>query len=90
MPATREIRVLPIVRYMITDWDGKSSRPSGLFDTAGQANRIGHAIAYEARLQAGAEVEFEPARALKIDVLRKPGQPRPLVNYVLREVAEAG
>lgn len=89
----REIRVKPVVRYLLTDFiaigDKRTHEPLGEFSSASAANRIGAALAYQARLQAGATVVYEPARTLRIDAVRGPGQPHPAVRWELREVTSA-
>ncbi len=88
----REIRVRPIVRYALTDYsvdgDIRRSVPLGEYDNVASANRVGAALAFEARVRDQATATFEPARALRIDAVRAPASPHPAVRWELREVAE--
>lgn len=88
----REIRVRPIVRYTVTDFeefsDGtKRSTSLGLYDNASAANRVAQALAYQARVGADQRVAYEPVRALRIDHVAGPRQPHAAVRWELREVA---
>jgi hypothetical protein len=91
----REIRVRPVVRYLVTEYlDAgdqyrRGTTQLGEFENVSSANRLASALAYQSRLQDEAETVFEPARSLRIEVERGRGQPRPPVTYLLREVADA-
>lgn len=86
--AYREIRVRPVVRYIITDYtsdeqaNAHSSVGLGMFDNAETANQVARAVANEE----GEDVVFEPARQLKIDWLRGPGEPKDAIRWELSEV----
>jgi len=92
MSIYREIRVRPVVRYVITEFlDDESRRGSsqiGEFNSASVANAIGDALAYRSRMLEKSHVTFEPTRPLRIDAIRGEGKPRPSVEYRLREVNE--
>ncbi len=97
----REIRVRPVVRYIVTDFEcsddmrSQSSTSLGLFDNAKLANRVAEAVVDDARAHTDQSVEFEPARQLKIEWLRGPGEPKEairweLIDQEIREVCERG
>ena len=80
----REIRVRPVVRYIITEYnrDGnsaRSNRTGAEFSNVNDANRIAELIAEPGDV-------LEPARALKIDWQRGPGEPKEAIKWVLSEV----
>lgn len=83
-----EIRVRPVVRYIVTeyiaddDMRNGSSSGYGTFDNVHDANRVASALAAEA----GETVNLEPARALKIDWLRGPDEPKEAIRWELSEV----
>jgi hypothetical protein len=79
----REIRVRPVVRYIITEYhhDENSAGSQGVsaeFSNVHDANKI-------AEMLAEPGVVFEPARGLKIDWQRGPGEPRDAIKWVLSE-----
>lgn len=81
----REIRVRPVVRYIVTDYTlddtSSSSVALGEFDNAAAANRIGALVAGDV----GQDAVFEPARQLRIDWLRGPGEPKEAIRWELSE-----
>jgi hypothetical protein len=92
--AYHEIRVKPIVRYQISDYEvvGNTRKSVALLicESAGAANRVASAIARAARMDNAGDVLFEPVRPLRIDVMRGPGNPRAATYYELREASEPG
>lgn len=95
----REVRVRPVVRYVVTYFEmeedgasvGRSSVAYGTFDNVRQANIVGEAIANrENSLDKNAvrDVVFEPARGLKINWLRGPGEPQEAIRWELTEIEE--
>jgi hypothetical protein len=92
--AYREIRVRPVVRYIVTDYscdddaNTQSSVALGIFDNASLANRVGEAVASSTQSPeyGGTPVIFEPARQLKIDWLRASGDPKEAIRWELSEV----
>lgn len=84
----REVRVRPVVRYIVTDYELEDDGPNqsqrstayGVFDNVEAANRAGRAIAAETP---GAV--FEPARALRIHWIRGPGEPKENIRWELSE-----
>lgn len=99
MPTYREVRVRPVVRYIVTFFEmddddqnvGQQSIQYGIFDNVDQANIVGEAVAMrENRLDKNAvsEVVFEPARRLKIDWLRGPGESKEAIRWELSEVED--
>lgn len=91
----REIWVRPVVRYLVTEYvdDGeqryRGTTEVGEFQSVAVANRLASALAYQSRLRDEAETRFEPARGLRVEIVRGQGKPRPPVTYVLKEVADA-
>lgn len=85
----REIRVRPVVRYVLTQYDTAARGPvtMGEFDNAVAANVLAGALAHQARAVSQSPVEIELCRPLRIDVIRGAGQPRPAVRYELRDHA---
>ena len=83
-----EIRVRPVVRYIVTEYKADddmrnaSSSPFGVFDSVHDANRVAEAMA----VQAGDGVNVEPARALRIDWNREPGAPKESIWWTLHEI----
>ena len=91
--AYREIRVRPVVRYVVTDYtagDDNStaqSIPFGEFDNVERANVVAYALAEaEAAANGSPEPVVEPARKLRIEWLRGPGEPKEAIRWELREV----
>lgn len=82
----REIRVRPVVRYIVTDFQcdddmkNAQSQGYGIFENAHDANKIGELLAEETDA-----CVFEPVRPLKIDWLRGPNEPLESIRWVLEE-----
>ncbi len=83
----REIRVRPVVRYIVTDYqrDDDSLQPPqsqayGEFDNVGAANCVGQALA-----TATPGAIFESARMLRIHWLRGPGEPQQNIRWELED-----
>lgn len=78
-----EVRVRPVVRYVVTrfrsdhDTNRQSSEALGEYDNVLAANTVASVLAYSD----GAV--FEPARRLKIDWLRGPGEPPEAIRWEL-------
>jgi hypothetical protein len=92
MSSYREIRVRPVVRYVVTDFtcdeDYKNQRsiPYGEFDNVDRANAVAHALAEAETIADGfLDIVVEPARKLRIDWLRGPGEPREAIRWELSE-----
>jgi hypothetical protein len=90
----REIRVRPVVRYIVTDftcdddYGNQRSIPFGEFDNVDRANVVAYALAEaEAAANGTKETVVEPARKLRIDWLRGPGEPKEAIRWELTEVA---
>lgn len=92
--AFREIRVRPVVRYIVTDYNeddaGKhTSIEFGQFDNVHRANVVAYAMAEAEAMVDGTSpklgVIVEPARALKIHWLRGPGEPKEAIRWELVE-----
>lgn len=94
----REVRVRPVVRYIVTLFeqvsdegacDGQNSQPLGEFDNVESANNVGAALwrdyMREAETKPDRVTVFEPARKLRIDWLRGPGEPQEAIRWVLTE-----
>lgn len=76
-----EIRVRPVVRYIVTEYKSDdelntaSSASLGEFENVRNANRVGQILAETLSAQyesEGGRVVFEPARSLRIEWLRAP------------------
>lgn len=88
-----EVRVRPVVRYIITEFtsdeNGQSSTALGEFENVRAANRIGELVANSLNgppeMSGKSSVVFEPARALKIDWIRDPGEPKEAIRWQLSE-----
>ena len=84
----REIRVRPVVRYIVTDFScdddygSQSSTQFGVFDNVESANTVAYALAADEP----AKIVVEPARKLRIDWLRGPGEPQEAIRWELTEV----
>lgn len=87
----REIRVNPVVRYVVTDWlEGRGARDVGEFASAELANQYAADRCFALRVRdAQSGVSLDPARQLRIDTIRAPGSPKPPTRWELREVARA-
>lgn len=90
----REIRVRPVVRYVVTDftcdddYGSQKSVPFGEFDNVDRANVVAYALAEaEAAANGTPMCVVEPARKLRIDWLRGPGEPKEAIRWELTEVA---
>jgi len=87
-----EIRVRPVVRYVLTDFTAsddmreQSSVALGTFDNAALANRVGDAVVGDLRRHTDQPIVFEPARQLKIHWLRGPDEPKEAIRWELEEV----
>jgi len=111
MSVYREVRVRPVVRYIVTlfemgeenynekqnECDIKESSmiqhsvQYGVFDNVDQANIVGRAIAdMENAMDKNAvsDVVFEPARRLRIDWIRGPGEPQDAIRWELSEIGD--
>src|ERR1700733_14197336 len=100
MSIYREVRVRPVVRYIVTYYEledegpsqGSSSTAYGVFESVKHANIVGDAIAGRENVRSEGcgfpPVVFEPARKLRIDWLRGPGEPQEAIRWVLSEVEE--
>lgn len=86
----REIRVRPVVRYVVTDfscdenYDNQRSVPFGEFDNVERANAVAAALANIAE-SGGSQIVLETARKLRIDWTRGPGEPREAIRWELSE-----
>lgn len=89
----REIRVRPVVRYVVTEYqDGNGRRGTvqlGEYNSVSAANQVAIALAYKSRIQDEAQTVFEAARGLRIDTIRGDSAPKTAIRYTLREVANA-
>jgi hypothetical protein len=96
MISYREVRVRPVVRYIVTYFEeesgdgnaGQSSVSYGMFENADHANIVGQAIAEREQRSPErhvSDVVFEPVRPLKIHWLRGPGEPQEAIRWELRE-----
>lgn len=93
MSVYREIRVRPVVRYVVTDFQcnedygDQKSISLGEFDNVESANLVANALAGMSRLPKGfgthPPIVVEPARRLKIDWTRGPGEPREAIRWHL-------
>ena len=86
----RQLRVKPVVRYIVTDYAAPSGGPVwvGEFASAEAANRVAQALVYQLRgTNPDTSIFLEQARQLRIDVERGPERPRPTIGYVLHEEA---
>lgn len=93
----REVRVRPVVRYIVTLYErtedayGRESHNSqgmGEFDNSHTANLTGAAI-YRDLCSADEPMcatAFDPARQLKIDWTRGPGEPQEAIQWHLVDV----
>jgi hypothetical protein len=88
----REIRVRPVVRYIVTDftcdddYGNQRSIPFGEFDNVDRANTVAHALAEVETIADGfLDIVVEPARKLRIDWLRGPGEPKEAIHWELSE-----
>ncbi len=87
----REIRVRPVVRYIVTefscdeDYADQQSVPFGEFDNVERANEVAASLASVAERD-GRQVVLEPARKLRIDWTRGPDEPREAIRWELSEV----
>lgn len=96
----REVRVRPVVRYVVTLFeriedeispDGRQhSIALGEFDDVSAANLVGAALwrdfTRETETDPSRVTVFEPARKLRIDWLRGPGEPQEAIRWELSEV----
>lgn len=93
----REIRVRPVVRYIITEYthdDGANSQSSqswGEFDNCHKANVMANSMRYAEHhmgggVAVGPETVVEEARPLRIEWNRAPGAPREDIYWTLEEV----
>jgi hypothetical protein len=89
----REIRVRPVVRYVVTDftcdddYGNHRSIPFGEFDNVDRANVVAYALAEaEAAANGSKEAVVEPARKLRIDWIRGSGEPKEHIRWELSEV----
>jgi hypothetical protein len=87
-----EIRVRPVVRYIVTDFTAdddfgnQKSIEFGEFDNVDRANVVAYALAEaEAGANGSPEALVEPARKLRINWLRGPGEPKEAIHWELRE-----
>lgn len=95
MSEYREIRVRPVVRYIVTDYrsevtaDGKSTSSSegcGEFPSAEAANKVGFALWHMAQGECsdlGNMPVFEPSRNLRLEWDRPPGAPQHAIRWTL-------
>jgi hypothetical protein len=94
MSTYREIRVRPVVRYVITEFEADYDAPGapqhsyslGEFDNVVSANQLAELLANERNAHSDRRTIFEPARQLKIEWLRGPGEPMDAIRWELREV----
>lgn len=99
----REVRVRPVVRYIVTLFERieddvspngrQHSSPLGEFDDVNSANNVAAALWRDYMVGESDDdpervTMFEPARRLKIDWLRGPGEPREAIQWVLSEPDE--
>lgn len=90
----REIRVRPVVRYIVTDFSSdddsrnQSSVGFGIFDNALQANMVAEALANH--IKGPPSPILETARQLRIDWKRRPGEAKEAIHWELSEVEGAG
>jgi hypothetical protein len=92
----REIRVRPVVRYVVTDFEcndeftAQSSTSLGsIFENVESANRVAKLLAADAMAHGDQHIVYEPARALRIEWLRGPGEPQEAIRWELREVDDS-
>lgn len=87
----REIRVRPVVRYVVTEYhhadDPSGKRNSGSvafgeFENVHMANTVAAAM----HAQAPSGTVLEPARPLRIEWLRGPGEPKEAIRWELRDL----
>lgn len=90
-----EIRVRPVVRYIVTsftaddDYRNQKSIEFGEFDNVDRANVVAYAMAEaDKAINPGFPTIVEPARKLRIDWLRGPGEPKEAIRWELREVEQ--
>lgn len=96
MPRYREIRVRPVVRYVVTDFQcdedcgDQKSIAMGEFDNVDYANVVAYALATSVGHEFGPDAVpiVETARKLRIDWLRGPGEPKEAIRWDLIEVNE--
>jgi len=88
--AYREIRVRPVVRYIVTefscddDYQNRKSIEFGEFDNVERANVVAFALAEaDATANGSPECIVEPARKLRIEWLRGPGEPKEAICWQL-------
>lgn len=96
----REVRVRPVVRYIVTLFeriedgispDGRQhSQALGEFDNVNSANNVAAALfrdfnAHETPDDPERITVYEPARKLHIDWSRGPGEPQEAIRWVLSE-----
>jgi hypothetical protein len=91
--AYREIRVRPVVRYIVTDftadddYQNQKSIEFGEFDNVERANVVAYAMAEAEAAANGSQMAIvEPARKLRIDWLRGPDEPKEMIRWELSEV----
>ena len=89
----REIRVRPVVRYIVTDFScdddfrNHKSVEFGEFDNVNRANVVAFALAEaEGAANGSPEPLVEPARGLRIEWIRGPGEPKEAIYWELREI----
>lgn len=84
----REIRVRPVVRYIVTDfscddeYQNQKSIEFGEFDNVERANLVAYSLGTRASADISSVV-VEPARKLKIGWLRGPGEPQEAIRWEL-------
>nr|WP_279183907.1 hypothetical protein [Acetobacter syzygii] len=95
--AYREIRVRPVVRYIITeftcddDMKNQSSTEWGEFDNAHRANVMANSMRYAEHymgdngVAVGPETVVEECRPLRIRWERGPGEPKEAIQWKLEE-----
>lgn len=96
----REVRVRPVVRYIVTLFeriedvespDGRQhSQALGEFDSVEPANGVAAALYRDYLASEPNEPDrvtvYEPARKLRIDWIRGPGEPQENIRWELSEV----
>lgn len=87
-----EIRVRPVVRYIVTsfscddDYGSQKSVEFGEFDNVDRANIVAHAMAEaDGAINPASPTIVEPARKLRIDWTRGPGEPKEAIRWHLSE-----
>lgn len=89
-----EIRVRPVVRYVVTefscddDHQNQKSIEFGEFDNVERANIVAYALSEAEAAANGSDktTHVEPARKLRIDWTRGPGEPKEAIQWHLSEV----